>query len=380
MEKNKKNHSFFKIKEIAENISLILKVGLKVAILLGILIAAIYFMQISFIPIADLTSFIYLLIFIAVTGILVLIFLILPFFIAPSIWLSLLESPKTCKILIGDEGKVSYFKKALKKGVITVSPSEQKWIAGRYLLSTLFWITLTIIIISLISYWPKTWPFKQAWIIAIFIGSLFLFFIINFLITPQNQAKNFSQKFSILKQNFESFTYICFVSFFCTIILLAGNILNIGLLYWQTSEPTLWLLIFLPFLITLASGACLIPTKDFRHGICRWRLAVASFTMIFLFIYYGIGGVMSRGIVKTFKLGSITNATLSLNKIGCETLSKSGFSINCSNGNVYLASGIDILCRVGEYYISFGENENKKYLIVPRKHVLGVTLTTKEKM
>jgi len=80
-------------------------------------------------------------------------------------------------------------------------------------------------------------------------------------------------------------------------------------------------------------------------------------------------GDFSTRIVHLFKFGDIKNTSINVNQVGCEILRSDEFNVLCDeNKKIYRVNNIDILWRLGEYFIQDSQNPTRQ-VILPLKYV-----------
>ncbi|MBA2653433.1 MAG: hypothetical protein H0U73_14395 [Tatlockia sp.] len=82
----------------------------------------------------------------------------------------------------------------------------------------------------------------------------------------------------------------------------------------------------------------------------------------------------STKIIHLFKFGDIKNSTIHTDGVGCRVFQANGFNLSCNkNQKIYDVIGVDILWRVGEYYLQNTKNPIKKIIIQP-EHIYALNL------
>lgn len=113
--------------------------------------------------------------------------------------------------------------------------------------------------------------------------------------------------------------------------------------------------------------------------LSKWILLTASVSIITLLVLLGGIGDFSTRIIHLFKFGDIKNTSINVNQVSCEILRSNGFNVLCDkNQTVHSVSNIDVLWRVGEYFIQDSQNPARK-VILPLKYVYPVTIWMDEK-
>ncbi|GEM_PF-4597461 len=201
-----------------------------------------------------------------------------------------------------------------------------------------------------------------------FFNALIMFSFISIASFLVISRKKLSNRFSIsFKNAFIVISAASGSSFF----LFLGGLLFLNILYPHDHiDESYWFYVRHQLIVIWLSGLCLLPPKS-SWNIIFWSVGMGVFVTIFLSVVYRMGGKETALIMQAFKLGSMQEATLIVDDVGCQTLLKQDFPINCQFSGAHVANKINILWRVGEYYISYKVNNTEKKIIIPASHVLS---------
>ncbi len=131
------------------------------------------------------------------------------------------------------------------------------------------------------------------------------------------------------------------------------------------------LVILFAFCIVVLSAICLFPMLD-NLKLITWCFIVSGSSILFLLISLGATTNLSTKIIHSCKLGDIQNASLSIDYTGCEIFKAYGIKLTCSAKQpVYHVNNINILWRIGEYYLQDNNNLDTKF-IMPTEHILSI--------
>lgn len=341
-------------------------IGFYFSMLCGFLIFGAYFIEIGYFPNSDLQSILYLPVIMALAEVLYFGSFIALFGFAPFMWVELLKNKQSCLIIVGDDN-VSKVITAYEEGIVDLEDKYRKRIFFAYCLamsvSVGTWLSITT------SNQPYCHYLRSAFFLLGVIGNYWVFWSksgkkenIDYLL-PNKRARFLAlvkiYSFSILPG------FALFIS-----ALFLGEILLVNNYYLMFS--------FFVFIIVYSSF-CLVPiSKEWK--LSKWMLLTAAVSITTLFLVLGGVGNFSTRIVHLFKFGDIKNTTLYVNQVGCEILHSNKFDIICDgNGPMYRTKNIDIIWRLGEYFIQETQNPQKQ-VILPLKYVYPAVVLANEGM
>ena len=365
------------IKEANNFLGYLFNMGLKCTLFLGALILGNYFIFINYIPVINFQSAIHILFIIAFIGFLVLFFTNLSFIWAPYIWLGLLQKRDSCILIVGKKHAKS-IQKAYLSGYIDL-PLEVR--------SKIFYYYVISISLYLLLIWTSIFLNSHKVQIALIFVSLFSFLYYASIFSSNEKQKDkphslFSRKYMSHKTRARINIFIVSVT--------AASMLFLGICFalkivssthissslqivsdLDTLKIVVLTLLFSVMLVTLTS-ACLLPfTQSLNINV--WMLLMGFFSACIIFISLQAVGDGSRAIIHSLKLGGLHDVSIHVDNVGCKILEQNHYKIKCEDNQVSIVNNIDVLWRVGEYYIRFNNNDPKpKKLIIPANHVLGI--------
>lgn len=335
------------------------KVILYFSLLLGFVIFSVYFFQIGYFPIVDLQSILYLPIIVALVGFLIFCCFVGPLGLAPYMWLELLKTKNTCELIMGKKN-AEFVMKAYKDGPIDLGDSCRIRISLAYILSMFISLGSWLFVALINDYFQYG---IATFLLLGILGKNWLYLsnengVISFPYSSKNRTSFIRTLLKIY--SFSIFPGLCLLFFaysLSKILIIHDNFLAF---------------VFLISII-VSSSMCLTP-YSIEWKLYRWIIFVTSITIfLFLILLGGTSNLVTK-IIHLFKFGAITNATLNIGKIGCEIFNLNGFDLPCNtNQKVYVISDIDILWRVGEYYIQDPKHQARRF-IFPLKYIYAVSI------
>jgi hypothetical protein len=359
------NKQKFPIKRMSDFLSL----GFKGSLFVGILISFIYFFSIGYTPVGDFQSFIHLIFFITLLSLCIFGLIILAFVMAPLSWAELLKMPDTCALITGLEGKENEdFSNAYRAGEIEITAAQRHSISRWYMGSNLAYLALTWIIVLYASGLLQVWFLFG--LVCVFFSCLSL--LIN---NKDNKEGAIGKIISISK---------IIVFSISSGLLLLFLVFILGHFYSATDPKTAdnFFVILLSCLIVVFSCLVLLPQTKPKN-FYRWALTVGLGTMLVIFMLMGAWGSTAGTIMRVLKLGAMQNASIIVDKTGCQILATQGVDLNCKSSNgtngSYLVTNVHVLWRVGEYAIRFrGKDDQIVQVIFPASHVVGLVVNEKK--
>ncbi len=330
-------------------------VGFYFSMLCGFLIFSAYFIKIGYFPTSDLQSILYLPVIMTLTGILYFGCFIGLFGFAPFMWVELLKNKHTCVIIAGKDN-VSKVIAAYEEGIIDLEDKSRKRIFFAYC------ITMSVSVGSWLLITALNQPYCHYLLSTFFllgiIGKKWVFW--NKKDNNENIDYPSPNKRALFLSLIKIYSFSILPGFALFIsALFLGEILSINNYFRAFS--------FFVFIIVYSSF-CLIPiSKEWK--LSKWMLLIASVSIITLFLLLGGVGDFSTRIVHLFKFGDIKNTSINVNQVGCEILRSDEFNVLCDeNKKIYRVNNIDILWRLGEYFIQDSQNPTRQ-VILPLKYV-----------
>ena len=331
----------------------------KCAWLVGFAIFAIYFFEIKFVSVNSWESLLGITIFAAILGGVILFSLGCMMVWSPMYWLFLFEFGSVAEIIVGKE-HADYCKAKYKSGYIDVP----KVIGGRIFL----WYVLPISGFMLIDFY---FLYNKSFKFWLYGGLIFYFLSKIIFLSYESRLKKFLiPKLDKIEYARESISVLlilifsCAASFFIFIALI-----GIRTFYPQGSELSFSNHIEITILLIVISSCGLIPAND-KIRIEIWMLFVGLIGAIVLFVFTNTISEAVNRIIHTLKFGNMTNMTMMVDQIGCNILTGNNANI-CSEDKAYTFK-VDVLWRIGEYYVRYETENEETQAIIPKKHVLGL--------
>lgn len=175
----------------------------------------------------------------------------------------------------------------------------------------------------------------------------------------------------------KSFFTIILKAFGSGFLLVLPIIIFYKLYSFEIIQPDIWSTITsitLIITIIIASGICLVPRTKMLE-IKQWMALSGGVLVLIVSIFYGTLGKSVNFIANVFKFGGLNNATIYVDESACQIFKKKAYLDNCNANEINEVKNIQILWRIGEYYIKFDNKNNKpNYLIIPKEHVFGMSV------
>ena len=312
-----------------------IKIGWKLSLLIGLLILSSYFIDIQFFPTIDFQSIAYLLAIVSVIGIVFFFGIAFLYGFSSYLWMMLLKKKLICNLIFCiDEADI--VRNQYKEGRVDLHEKTRLKIVA-------FGVaTMSIMCLFLWLVGTKRPYLFGAVILLGLITKIYLFI--------DDKESDFVFSNSIMNRAVRSKPFIGAKIFLVSIfpaLLLYGTWLIICFL--SSDKGALAQFTLMTLLICL-STVCFLPTSK-EWEVSKWVACISSSTILFLLLGFGGWGDISTKIVKILGLGSMKNATISMDNIACEDFEKKSFPIKCGfSKSVYTIDNIYVFWRVGECY------------------------------
>lgn len=347
MELDLQNTSSFSLKNIfnlRENIGYII-------LLFGFAIYFSYFITIQYVPIINLESLALLIITSALVGFIIISSLTLLLNYGAWYWSNIIKNPIILSLVL------KYIKSSNFTEIPHILPLYLRRIAAfLYLITTssylLFFFGADYFKITNIEY------------------CLAFFGILSLIITQIMCLFPFNTQNKIFKKGFIFINIISISAISAVIMIFLAHLIQV--LYQETypGKDNNFITFICVLLPLITSTVCLLAVRGTNEN--RNRLIISSLFCIMIFIFMGLGSATTRDIIRFFNLGALENTNLHVNYDGCQILKSYSFNIDCHPQQVSVAKNVNVLWRLGEYYIQF-EKDNQIYkLVLPTENVKGL--------
>lgn len=335
----------------------ILNFGFKIFTLIGIIMLIIYFNSINFIPIGNFQSLAYIIILIAVMGILLGFSVVFTFFLAPFIWLQLIKL-NDCFILIFGIKQIRY----KKTNYIDWSPGLQIKNCLYYLIFAYGSMLLFYFSFKFLNGWPL--------IILFYLAFLGISRAVKYSLSKSEKIRK--SKIRYVSAYFKIFTSILGSGF----LLFLSCLFILRKLYYTipNADKSFTLLIISSIMIVIFSSITLVPPKSKIWNMNLWAICASIGSIIIIFYTLGVFSSYTGLVVRNYNLGAMENTSIFVDEIGCKILAESKYPVVCNNQGIYSIKNINILWRVGEYYISFKKDKDTEArVLISGEHVPSFT-------
>ena len=326
---NKINYPPSKILELA-------KLSFYLSVIMGSLILCAYFFEINYLPSSNFQSMFYIPVVVSIIGFLILICFVVLFGLTPCLWQELLKEEETCRYIVKDKN-ADIVINVYKNGKFDLLDELSR---ARI---SLYYVGINII-------------FAGIWILILLLDhpcreyTYTLFLILGtigkhwFFLTKKSAAKK------AITHN-PSTIFIKILSF--------SIIPALSLLFSMSFLTELLMINSAP--IKLCFSICFIVLSSFCLTYCpnnwslfSWTTLIATSSFLILLCMFDGISKLSTNIISDLKLGSIKHATIVVNQKGCVILNENGIKLPCDlKKDAYAVKDIEILWRIGEYYIKF---------------------------
>lgn len=351
-----KKLKFFKIRSIRD-LNEALKFVYSINMAIGFIVVAFGYLTIRFMP-GDSSSLFLFVLLVAFLTLTISFFSIFSFFLAPNNWMGLLSSIDTCRIIVGKE-RAKTVKNSYKSNLLDETLQDRIRILAWYCIPIFIYFS-AIFLPAIFGMEAKTWLTILALIgITCVVGTPILSSKKDHEEKPLQSIKTIDKLVAIFK--------IIVVSIGSGTLLLVGNIYVFISIYGIHEQQHI---IFLLILVVISSGVCLFPPKK-SWNPHLWMIVVAFSSTLFIFFIFGFASENSKLDMKALKLVSY-GASLEVDSDGCQILAHNQFPIKCEkNTGIYHVDNIDILWRIGEYYLHYQGVDNKEHYLIMPSHILA---------
>lgn len=330
---------------------------------LGIIVFSAYFINIQYFPVSNLTSILYLPVIAGLTGFILLICFAGLIGVAPYMWSELLKYTNICRRIVGDED-TEHVMCAYETGFVDLNQKCRMQIFRWYIGIMLFCISLwtlaalqekntLLVILFILGAAGKYWVFSN-----------------QKKGTPSSIDSLKNHTIRLLRELAKITCYSLLPSFALFFAILAlANLIEI--------KDTLFQVVF-AIMIIFTSSICLLPFSK-KWKLLNWTTIVSISSIISFIAMFGIFTNLSSNIIRLFKFGNITNASLIIDEIGCDIFKLNGFGLDCTEAQKqYKVNGVNVLWRANEYYVQDTKHAIIKF-IFSEKHASSISIPEQTK-
>lgn len=347
---------------------------IKTVLLFGSIMLIVYFSSINFIPLGDFKSLMYVIMLLAIMGIVFLSILLLSFYMAPVVWENLLKDDSFCKIILRDMNLQIFKNNNERILLIRKDPKYQGKIVLYYALSVLCF-QFSIILFNYFNYEKIAHFIVYFSIVSVGLSTPFIF---------QNETKDISESKISIKKNKTFMKFLSVIKFPIFSSAAAFYLLVPTLILHSISDNTaakahdLSFDILFLIIIAVLSGTSLIIPANIKN-LKLWGLVVSFLIVCHALLTLDITSTVSGNIIRFYKLGAMNNVNIAVDEEGCEIFEAYHFSINCGTRKIYEIKSVNLLWRVGEAFVEFTDkNKISKYLIMDVNHLKGIESDVKQ--
>jgi len=330
---------------------------LKFSFLFGALILISYLIHIHYAPLLNFESFTTMIVLCAPVGLICVIAPLITLFYSSYLYQQLLKSPLFFEKVIGDA--------ALYNSQIIRYEDFSAWqrakLIGSYILSMMLGMYLIISVNQLNIKWLFGLLCFSA-LIGAQLGAVF-YTPRKYKSTTSSVGNPFSTKSKIW-----DFIKMYFIWIAASCLLIFAIEMMRAFQIKDTFNYNGLLRLFVPLAFFTINGSFyLIPYKGNKFTL-KAILIPTFFIVSIFFITLDIANFPNK-LIKIFKIGNMSNATLVINQEGCNILSLGGYPITCKDSSYHKITNINVLWRFGEFYLKYTPTLNNKelayYFIIP---------------